>query len=155
MQALLCVDEDSSQASLNTSLSCTEQKDRSELSLETAMRVYNLKESELLWEKATDTKLLMAWNEHIMILAFRGTATVSNALADLQVHCSFCSMSAFNSLSYHCCVQSLEAMVYAALFWGEWEPSFQFIERSCAYVKAAGDLLPVLPIHSQSSGCFI
>lgn len=41
------------------------------------MRVHNLKESELLWEKALDTKLIMAWNEHMMILTFRGTATVS------------------------------------------------------------------------------
>ena len=49
------------------------------------MGVYNLKESELLWEKALDTKLLMAWNDHMMVLAFRGTASVSNALADLQV----------------------------------------------------------------------
>ena len=49
------------------------------------MRVYNLKESELLWEKDLDTKLLMARNEHMMVLAFRGTASVSNALADLQV----------------------------------------------------------------------
>ena len=49
------------------------------------MDVYNLKESELLWEKALDTKLLMAWNDHMMVLAFRGTASVLNALADLQV----------------------------------------------------------------------
>ena len=66
-------------------MSCYVQRDPSELSLETAMRVYNLKESEVLWEKSLDTKLVMAWNEHMMVLAFRGTASVSNALADLQV----------------------------------------------------------------------
>ncbi len=49
------------------------------------MGVYDLKESELFWEKALDTKLLIAWNDHMMVLAFRGTASVSNALADLQV----------------------------------------------------------------------
>ncbi|CAL5228579.1 g11737 [Coccomyxa viridis] len=60
------------------------ERDPSELSLETAMGVYDLKESELFWEKALDTKLLIAWNDHMMVLAFRGTASVSNALADLQ-----------------------------------------------------------------------
>ena len=62
-----------------------EQKQSSTLSLEAGMRIYKLKESELLWDKALDTKALLAWVEHEMVIAFRGTASVSNALADLQV----------------------------------------------------------------------
>lgn len=54
------------------------------LSLETAMAQYDLKHSELFWEKALDTKLLLAWNSRTIMLAFRGTASLANALADLQ-----------------------------------------------------------------------
>ncbi|KAK9902044.1 hypothetical protein WJX75_002353 [Coccomyxa subellipsoidea] len=56
----------------------------SKLSLDTAMSLYGLEHSELFWEKALDTKLLMAWNKHTIVLAFRGTASFANALADLQ-----------------------------------------------------------------------
>ncbi|BDA51092.1 probable phospholipase A1-Igamma1, chloroplastic at C-terminar half [Coccomyxa sp. Obi] len=54
------------------------------LSLEVAMGMYELEHSELFWEKARDTKLLMAWNNNRIVLAFRGTASVSNALSDVQ-----------------------------------------------------------------------
>lgn len=57
----------------------------SKLSLETAMALYGLEHSELFWEKALDTKLLMAWNRNTIVMAFRGTASFANALADLQV----------------------------------------------------------------------
>ncbi|EIE21257.1 alpha/beta-hydrolase [Coccomyxa subellipsoidea C-169] len=56
----------------------------SKLSLDTAMSLYGLEHSELFWEKALDTKLLMAWNKHTIVMAFRGTASFANALADLQ-----------------------------------------------------------------------
>ena len=56
------------------------------LTLEVAMKLYKLEQSELFWEKALDTKLLIAWNDSNMVLVFRGTASVANALADLQVH---------------------------------------------------------------------
>ena len=49
------------------------------------MSLYGLEHSELFWEKALDTKLLMAWNKHTIVMAFRGTASFANALADLQV----------------------------------------------------------------------
>ena len=63
----------------------------SKLSLDTAMSLYGLEHSELFWEKALDTKLLMAWNKHTIVLAFRGTASFANALADLQV-CFPCTL---------------------------------------------------------------
>ena len=57
----------------------------SKLSLETAMSLYGLEESELFWEKKHDTKLLLAWNRNTFVVAFRGTASLVNALADVQV----------------------------------------------------------------------
>ncbi|CAL8466198.1 g5734 [Coccomyxa elongata] len=54
------------------------------LSLETAMALYGLEHSELFWEKALDTKLLMAWNRERIVVAFRGTVSLPNALADVQ-----------------------------------------------------------------------
>lgn len=57
------------------------------LKLEVAMKLNNLEQSELFWEKALDTKMLMAWNDTCMVLVFRGTASMANALADLQVCC--------------------------------------------------------------------
>ena len=48
------------------------------------MGLYGLEHSEVFWEKALDTKLLLAWNARTIVVAFRGTASVANALADLQ-----------------------------------------------------------------------
>ncbi len=56
----------------------------SKLSLETAMGLYGLEHSELFWEKALDTKLLLAWSDKTIVMAFRGTASMANALADVQ-----------------------------------------------------------------------
>ena len=49
------------------------------------MSLYGLEESELFWEKKHDTKLLLAWNRNTFVVAFRGTASLANALADVQV----------------------------------------------------------------------
>ena len=40
---------------------------------------------ELLVEPAEDTKVLVCWNRDSVILTFRGTASMTNVLADLQV----------------------------------------------------------------------
>jgi hypothetical protein len=55
-------------------------------SLETAMRLYGLTDFELLWERGKDTKCLVACDDAatVMVVAFRGTASMSNVLADLQ-----------------------------------------------------------------------
>ena len=59
------------------------------LTLETAMDLYGLEHSEPFWEKALDTKLLIAWNRERIVVAFRGTVSLPNALADVQVsHCA-------------------------------------------------------------------
>ena len=36
-------------------------------------------------EPAEDTKVLVCWNRDSVILTFRGTASMTNVLADLQV----------------------------------------------------------------------
>ena len=53
--------------------------------METALGLYNLDHFELLWAPAEDTKCIMAWNRTVIVLAFRGTASLHNVLADLQV----------------------------------------------------------------------
>ena len=45
-----------------------------------------LSHTDLLWDKVSDTKLLLAWNKEMIVLAFRGTASFSNVFADLQVN---------------------------------------------------------------------
>ena len=56
-----------------------------DLKLETAMSLYGLRKFELLWERALDSKALIAWNDDTVVLAFRGTASLANLWADLQV----------------------------------------------------------------------
>ncbi len=40
---------------------------------------------EMLVEPAEDTKVLLCWNSDTVHLSFRGTASMTNVLADLQV----------------------------------------------------------------------
>ena len=61
--------------------------------LEDAMGLYGLTDFELLWERATDTKALMAWGNGKLVLGFRGTASMANVLADLQVGMNYSSLS--------------------------------------------------------------
>ena len=55
------------------------------LTLETAMSLYQLTESQSFWEIEQDTRCLVAWGSNTVVVAFRGTASMKNALADLQV----------------------------------------------------------------------
>ena len=49
------------------------------------MSLYGLRKFELMWERALDSKALIAWNDDTVVLAFRGTASLANLWADLQV----------------------------------------------------------------------
>ena len=49
------------------------------------MGMYDLTDSELFCEVKRDTRCLMGWNDSTIVLAFRGTASMTNALSDLQV----------------------------------------------------------------------
>ncbi len=49
------------------------------------MQLYGLKQLRVVREEKLDTKCFLAWNEDILVLAFRGTASTRNAISDLQV----------------------------------------------------------------------
>ena len=55
------------------------------LTLESALSLYNMTESQSFWEIEQDTRCLMGWGSNTVVVAFRGTASMRNALADLQV----------------------------------------------------------------------
>ena len=55
------------------------------LDLHTALGLYGLTDSELFWELQRDTRCLLGWNNSKIVVAFRGTASVTNALSDIQV----------------------------------------------------------------------
>ena len=57
------------------------------------MNMYNLSQFKLFWDPALDTKALLAWNQDTAVLAFRGTASLTNAWSDLQVLRLVCIMS--------------------------------------------------------------
>ncbi|KAA6426189.1 MAG: hypothetical protein FRX49_04041 [Trebouxia sp. A1-2] len=61
-----------------------QQPSKTILNLHTAMGLYNLTDSELFWEVQLDTRCLIGWNEHTIVVAFRGTASLTNALSDVQ-----------------------------------------------------------------------
>ena len=54
-------------------------------SIETALGLFGLDKYELMWEKAHDTKVLLAWGNNTVLVSFRGSASLTNALADVQV----------------------------------------------------------------------
>lgn len=58
---------------------------RTTLTLETAMSLYHLTESHSFWEIEQDTRCLIGSGNNTVVVAFRGTASMKNALADLQV----------------------------------------------------------------------
>ena len=55
------------------------------LRLQMAMDMCGLTDSELFCELKRDTRCLMGWSDSTIVLAFRGTASMTNALSDLQV----------------------------------------------------------------------
>lgn len=55
------------------------------LNLETALSLYGLTESQSFWEVQQDTRCLVGWGGNTVVVSFRGTASMKNALADLQV----------------------------------------------------------------------
>ena len=53
--------------------------------LQAAMGLYSLHGFELFWDPVLDTKALLGWSQDTAVLAFRGTASLTNACSDLQV----------------------------------------------------------------------
>ena len=58
---------------------------RTSMTLQTGMQLYGLQHSELFWESGQDTCCLMGWSDSKIVLAFRGTVSIRNAMADVQV----------------------------------------------------------------------
>ena len=55
------------------------------LNLHTALGLYGLTDSDLFWELQRDTRCMVGWNASKIVVAFRGTASMTNALSDIQV----------------------------------------------------------------------
>ena len=55
------------------------------LSLDTALSLYKMSQSQSFWETKQDTRCLVGWGNNTVVVAFRGTASMKNALADVQV----------------------------------------------------------------------
>ena len=58
------------------------------MDLATALGLYALKDSELFWELQLDTRCLIGWSSSKIVVSFRGTASMKNAVADMQVSSS-------------------------------------------------------------------
>jgi hypothetical protein len=52
------------------------------------MGMFELRQVQLFWERSLDTKVLIGWSDSTIVVSFRGTASLRNALADLQVRSS-------------------------------------------------------------------
>ena len=61
------------------------QSQAEDLSLDTALRLYGLERMEVLWERRLDTMALIAWGANRIVVVFRGTNSLKNVLADLEV----------------------------------------------------------------------
>ena len=66
---------------------------RTTLTLDTALSLYNMTECQSFWETEQDTRCLIGWGSSTVVVAFRGTASMKNALADLQVRFSSCEFA--------------------------------------------------------------
>ena len=80
--------------------------------LEAGMSMYGLSSCKLFWHAALDTKALLAWSQDTAVLAFRGTASLTNACSDLKVspftrHCMHVSCLQQPALQLHLLAQGM------------------------------------------------
>ena len=55
------------------------------LSRETALKLFSLNHFELVRCSEANVKCLVAWSNTYLVIAFRGTANLTNAFADIKV----------------------------------------------------------------------
>lgn len=55
------------------------------LKVSVGYELFNLHSHEVIREPALDTKVLIAWGDDMVVVAFRGTASAKNAATDIQV----------------------------------------------------------------------
>lgn len=53
--------------------------------MQVALGLYDLDDWEVVWEKETDTKALLAWGESTVVVAFKGTSSRENIITDMNV----------------------------------------------------------------------
>lgn len=53
--------------------------------LDTVLALYSLDNMEVFWETQHDTHAIVAWNADMAVVVFRGTASWTNILTDIQV----------------------------------------------------------------------
>jgi hypothetical protein len=85
-----------------------------------SLQLYDLRSFEVLWEKAEDTKALLAWSSERIVLSFRGTASWANVLADLRFwlkggFSSFCGVTSARQCAY--ALWMVLAVLHANLTW--------------------------------------
>ena len=73
-------------------LVCT-QPESTITSLDAALGLYDLAHYEWLREPVHDMNCLLAWNERMLVVAFRGTASLANVKADVKVRVSLLPLS--------------------------------------------------------------
>ena len=98
------------------------QAEASRINIEQACRLYDppIDQYEMIWEKSLDTKCLLAWNRQHIILAFRGTASLSNVKADLQVTNSSLTtpqIASHSSINFHVLCETFK--LSQSIVWGE------------------------------------
>ncbi|GMH45328.1 hypothetical protein BSKO_13285 [Bryopsis sp. KO-2023] len=54
------------------------------MSLQVALAMFDLEEYEYIEEQVCDTKVMVAWNDHTILVCFRGTYSATNVWTDLQ-----------------------------------------------------------------------
>ena len=52
---------------------------------EQGMGMLGLEQVQLFWERSLDTKVLIGWSADTVVISVRGTASLRNAIADIQV----------------------------------------------------------------------
>ena len=64
---------------------CLQGRKKLKLSETTALSLFNLHHFELVRCTAANVKCLVAWSDESLVVAFRGTANLTNILADIRV----------------------------------------------------------------------
>lgn len=57
------------------------------------MRMLGLEQVQLFWERSLDTKVLIGWSASTIVISIRGTASLRNAIADIQVRAALAMAS--------------------------------------------------------------
>ncbi len=67
------------------------------LSTKTALGLFNLDHFELVRCKEANVKCIVAWSSETLLVAFRGTANLTNMFADVRVGCTV-----YSPRRHHC-----------------------------------------------------